>query len=161
MRGVSAQATTPPAGTEGGASTLSLISPANTQELMRMQTLTAGIAEKSQNVVKSFWSVWSISWMIRGTLQNIFGYSTKWVREVNKLTRAFQAGLYMYAGMAKIIDGVTSKILVSNAAYQHSLGAQKTIAYVIKPAIAKLENRISLNKKQNLIFDKKELQKMH
>jgi len=78
----------------------------------------------NSNAVNSFWSVWSISWAIRGTLQDIFGYSNKWVAEVNKLTRAVQSGLYLYAGTERILRGISTKILQNNAHYQESIRLQ-------------------------------------
>jgi hypothetical protein len=79
-----------------------------------------GLAQGGENVVKSFWSVWSISWAIRGVIGDIFGYSSKWIAETNKLTRAFQSGLYLYAGTQRILSGITQQMITQNA---HSLTA--------------------------------------
>jgi len=134
--------------------------PMSDTQLENMSQEMSRIKVSSENVVTSFWSVWSISWMIRGSLQNIFGYTSKWTGEVNKLTRAFQSGLYMYAGMARIGNSIAKKTLTWNKDWQGALALQKTIQFRSLPEIARLQASIAKHGGKGLEVGKERIKQL-
>lgn len=117
-----------------------------------------GFAQEGQNVVKSFWSVWSISWAIRGVIGDIFGYSSKWVAETNKLTRAFQSGLYLYAGAQRMIAAINNHIEKTNEHAQRANGLAADLAYRINKDILETENKLMLAKNEMISLTKEEIE---